>query len=209
MNMENRITRKIDLEQNDGLSSFDWLHAQQTHNVYEVFYNFLDEQKPARILEIGTALGGFTQFLKLVSEEINHPIDILSYDIIEYNWYPDIRAKGIDVRVENVFGENHQEVKQEVIDFIKQEGKTIVLCDGGNKIGEFNILSNFIKSDDFIMAHDYAENSEIFQEKINRKLWNWFEISNNDIESSCIANELEYYNKEVFESVVWTCRRKK
>ena len=208
MSLENKITRKINLEENDGLSSFMGMTAQQTHEVYEVFYNFLNEVKPVRILEIGTALGGFTQFLKWVSEEINHPIDILSYDIYGRSWYDDMINDGIDVRVEDIFTDNYQGVKQEVIDFIQQDGVTVVLCDGGNKIGEFNVLSNFIKSGDFIMAHDYGENKEVFETKINRKLWNWFEISNDDIKDSCVSNNLNYYNKETFENVVWTCRQK-
>ena len=208
MSLENKITRKINLEENDGLSSFMGMTAQQTHEVYEVFYNFLNEVKPVRILEIGTALGGFTQFLKWVSEEINHPIDILSYDIYGRSWYDDMINDGIDVRIEDIFTDNYQRVKQEVIDFIQQDGVTIVLCDGGNKIGEFNVLSNFIKSGDFIMAHDYGENKEVFETKINRKLWNWFEISNDNIEESCVSNNLDYYNKETFENVVWTCRQK-
>jgi hypothetical protein len=208
MSLENKITRKINLEENDGLSSFMGMTAQQTHEVYEVFYNFLNEVKPVRILEIGTALGGFTQFLKWVSKEINHPIDILSYDIYGRSWYDDMIKDGIDVRIEDIFTENYQGVKQEVIDFIRQDGVTVVLCDGGNKIGEFNVLSNFIKSGDFIMAHDYGENKEVFETKINRKLWNWFEISNDNIEESCVSNNLDYYNKETFENVVWTCRQK-
>jgi hypothetical protein len=208
MIFENKITRKINLEENDGLSSFMGMAAQQTHEVYEVFYNFLNEVKPVRILEIGTALGGFTQFLKWVSEEINHPIDILSYDIYGRSWYDDMINSGIDVRIEDIFTDNYQGVKQEVIDFIRQDGVTVVLCDGGNKIGEFNVLSNFIKSGDFIMAHDYGENKEVFETKINRKLWNWFEISNDNIEESCVSNNLDYYNKETFENVVWTCRQK-
>jgi hypothetical protein len=209
MNLNDNITRRINLDENDGLSSFMGLHAQQTDKVYEVFYNFLNKTKPKRILEIGTALGGFTQFLQWVSNEIKHPIDILSYDVVEYTWYKDIIKTGIDIRIKNVFYENYQKVDQEVIDFIQQDGLTLVLCDGGDKIREFNILSKYIKVGDFIMAHDYSENREIFEEKVNRKLWNWFEISNNDIISSCVENNLEYYDKDTFENVVWTCRQKK
>ena len=79
MNFNEEITKKINLEENDGLSSYMNMAAQQNHNVYEVFYNFLNEVKPKRILEIGTALGGFTQFLNKVSKESNLNINILSY----------------------------------------------------------------------------------------------------------------------------------
>lgn len=209
MNLEQLITKRIDLIKNDGLSSFNGMAAQQTHEVFEVFSNFLKEIKPKRILEIGTALGGFTQFLDLISKENNLDIDIRTYDIHEMNWYKDLRLLGIDVRIENVFADDYKSVKQEVVDFIRKEGTTLVLCDGGNKVGEFIILSNYIKKGDFILAHDYAENRKIFEEKINRKIWNWFEISNEDIYGAVSKNNLEYYNKDIFEGVVWTCRQKK
>jgi 23S rRNA U2552 (ribose-2'-O)-methylase RlmE/FtsJ len=209
MILEDKVTKKVDLENNDGLSSFMGLAAQQTHNVYQVFYDFLKYVRPKRILEIGTALGGFTQFLKVVSDENELNIDILSYDIHEMNWYKDIISKGIDVRVENVFDVEWKSVKQDVIDFIQQDGVTIVLCDGGNKIGEFNILSNYIKQGDFIMAHDYGENKEVFEDKIKGKIWNWLEIQDGDIKDSCESNNLESYDKDVFDNVVWVCKIKK
>jgi hypothetical protein len=209
MDFDNKITRRINLQENDGLSSFMGMHAQQTHNVYEVFYNFINDVKPTRILEIGTALGGFTNFLKWTSLDLDIKIDILSYDIVYHGWYDDMISNGIDIRVENIFSENYQNLKQEVIDYIQEDGITIILCDGGYKIGEFNILSKYLKVGDFILAHDYCENSEIFKEKIYEKIWNWHEISNNDIEDACINNNLIYYNKNIFENVVWTCRTKK
>lgn len=208
MNFEELITKKINLDINDGLSSFNGMAAQQTHEAFQVFRDFLLETKPKRILEIGTALGGLTQFLNWVSKENNLGIEILTYDIYEMNWYKDLRDSGIDVRVENVFTNDYKDVKQEVVDYIRQEGITIVLCDGGNKVGEFNILSKFIKSGDYILAHDYAENRKIFEEKINHKVWNWLEISDKDVSEACLENNLEYYNKDVFENVVWTCRKK-
>lgn len=62
MNIE--ITKKIDLTLSDIHSSVFGMDAQQHHDAYEVFYKFILDIKPHRILEIGTARGGFTQFLK-------------------------------------------------------------------------------------------------------------------------------------------------
>lgn len=200
--------KKINLENNDGLSAYMNLASQQNHNVYEIFYNFLNEIKPKRILEIGTALGGFTQFLKNVSDESELNIDILSYDIHRMDWYQSMVKPGLDIKVENVFDEHYLTVKQEVIDFIQQDGITIVLCDGGNKVGEFNILSNFIKEGDFIMAHDYVDTRENFNQNYDRKIWNWHEISESDISIACDRNNLKPYNKVIFDSVVWVCKTK-
>jgi cephalosporin hydroxylase len=208
MNFNEEITKKVNLIMNDGLSSYMGMASQQNHNVYEVFYNFLNEIKPKRIIEIGTALGGFTQFLKKVSNESQLDINILSYDIHEMTWYRDMIQNGIDVRVENIFDSNYQSVKQEVIDFIQQDGVTLVLCDGGNKVGEFNILSDYIKEGDFIMAHDYVDTRENFNENYYEKIWNWHEISESDIDRACERNNLKSYNKEIFDSVIWVCKIK-
>lgn len=208
MNIKEKITRKNNLEENDGLSFYENFACQQNHNVFEVFYEFINNIKPKRILEIGTALGGFTQFLKKVSDDSDLNITILSYDICEKSWYKDLINQGIDVKVENIFDSNYTVVQESVIDFIKRDGTTIVLCDGGNKIGEFNLLSNYIKTGDFILAHDYIDNSENFIQNYSKKIWNWHEISDYDIKDACDRNNLKSYNKEKFDSVVWVCKIK-
>ena len=208
MNIQENITRLTNLEENDSLSAFRGHTAQQSHNVYQVFYDFILEVKPNRILEIGTALGGFTEFLKIITDELNLDTKILSYDISERQWYHQMIEKGIDVRVENIFNEDWTGVKQEVVDFVQQDGTTIVLCDGGWKIGEFNVISKYIKNGDFILAHDYAENKEVFESKILNKIWNWHEIADSDISEASEENNLKIYEKDRFENVVWTCRRK-
>jgi hypothetical protein len=208
MEIHNNITKYTDLSNDDSLSAFKGHTSQQFHGAYEVFYEFIKEVRPNRILEIGTALGGFTNFLKIVCDELNLNTNIRSYDINKHPWYDEMVDSGIDVRVENIFTERFLDMDQEVKDYINQEGITIVLCDGGWKVGEFNLISKYIKSGDFILAHDYAENREIFDEKIYGKIWNWFEISDSDIHQSTVDNNLEIYKKDTFEGVAWTCRKK-
>jgi cephalosporin hydroxylase len=208
MNITENITKKSNLIENDSLSAFKGNAAQQYHGVYEVFYEFIKNTKPKRILEIGTALGGFTQFLRMVCDHIKLDTKILSYDINSRPWYSDMIKNNIDVRVEDVFSNNYTEVNDFVKNFIKEDGVTLVLCDGGNKIGEFNLLSNFIKSGDFIMAHDYAHDKEVFNKNINGKIWNWLEIQESDITQSCQNNNLISYMNEEFSSVVWVCKIK-
>jgi cephalosporin hydroxylase len=208
MEIKENITKYTDLSANDSLSAFKGHSSQQFHGVYEVFYEFIKEIKPKRILEIGTALGGFTQFLRVVCDHIGIDTKIISYDINARPWYNDMVKNNIDVRVENVFTENYVDVDDFVKNYIKEDGITLVLCDGGNKIGEFNLLSNFIKSGDFIMAHDYAYDKEYFEKNINGKVWNWLEIQESDIIQSCQKNNLKPYMEEEFSSVVWVCKIK-
>ena len=208
MNIQENITKFTNLEENDSLSAFRGHTAQQSHNAYQVFYDFISEVKPNRILEIGTALGGFTEFLKIITDELNLNTTILSYDISERPWYYQMVEKGIDVRVENIFNEDWDGVKQEVVNFIQQEGVTIVLCDGGWKIGEFKVLSKLIKEGDYILAHDYSYDKITYEKEIKNKIWNWCEITEQDIEESVIENNLISYNQDKFSQAVWVCKVK-
>lgn len=209
MNVEEHITRKTNLEANEGISGFKHYAAQQNHNAYRVFYNFIKEVAPAQILEIGTALGGFTDFLNEVRESLKLNTKILSYDIYDKPWYDEMREKGIDIRVESIFlNEKEDSFREETINFIKNSGTTIVLCDGGHKIREFNVCAEYLKPGDFMLAHDYAKDSKTFEEVINQKIWNWHEIEEKDIEESCIKYNLRDYNQIIFNNVAWVCKQK-
>lgn len=203
------ITRESKLAEHDSLSSYLGHAAQQNHYAYEAFYNLLNEVKPSRILEIGTAMGGFTMFLKLTCNDLRLNIPILSYDIHGRQEHSTLIESGVDVRIENVFNDNYSEVKQEIIDYIQQDGTTLVLCDGGWKIGEFNLLSKFIKQGDIIMAHDYASTTDYFNNHINLKFWNWLEIQDSDIQGAVSNNNLEPFMQEQFTQAVWVCKIKK
>lgn len=209
MYKEENVTRKSNLELSDSISAYNQHAAQQNHFAYKIFYDFIETVKPSRILEIGTAMGGFTMFLHEVCKEYELNTVIRSYDIHGRHSYQDMINLGVDVRVENIFNDNYTEVSQEVIDFINEPGTTIVLCDGGYKIGEFNLLANYIKSGDFILAHDYARDAEYFAENINMKYWNWHEIQDSHIEAACELNELLPYNQDEFDTCVWVCKVKK
>jgi hypothetical protein len=58
MNFNRLITKKIDLQSNDGLSIYFNFDSQQHRNVYQTFHDFLIKVRPKKILEIVTALGG-------------------------------------------------------------------------------------------------------------------------------------------------------
>lgn len=207
-NAEN-ITKKSNLEVSDSLSAYLGHSAQQNHYAYETFFKLIQEIKPSRIIEIGTAMGGFTLFLKMCCNDLELNTDIISYEINGRDSYDFIREHNIDVRVKNVFFENYSGVEQEIIDLILEEGVSIVLCDGGHKISEFNLLSKYLKPNDIIMAHDYAANTQYFDETIKNKYWNWLEISDSDIQDAVTSNNLHPYMQDEFNKAVWVCKIKK
>lgn len=206
--MQIKVTKQVDLINNDAISIVSGQGAQQHHNAYQVFYDFIRKAAPNRILEIGTAKGGFISFLKECTNDLGMDTDIRSYDIKDRPVYNKFRSKGIDIRIKNIFDADYTRCDSEVTDYIKNDGVTIILCDGGNKIKEFNLLSKYLKNNDYILAHDYAESLEIFNSSIKFNIWNWCEITSHDVSHAAKENNLEYYDKEVFERVAWTCRKK-
>jgi cephalosporin hydroxylase len=187
------------------------LVAQQHEDAFNVFKTFLNEIRPSQILEIGTAGGGFTLFLRDYLNEIGlSESKIRSYDINHIEYYNSIINQNVDIRIENIFDNSHMKIKDDCLinEFIEQIGVTLVLVDGGYKIGEFKALSGLLKVGDFIMAHDYSSDLDYFNEYINQKIWNWCEITDSYIEESCNIHNLEKYKPEEFQQVVWTCRKK-
>jgi hypothetical protein len=205
-----KITREPDLSQNLGLLIYNdnWA-AQQNIYAVEVFETLLKSEKFDRVLEIGTSLGGLTFILHDIKTNLQQNFAIKSYDILDRPVeYGRLRDLGVDITVSNPFDIDYSNPKSDVIDFIRNEGRVLVLCDGGNKIKEFNCLSRFLKTNDVIMAHDYAFNSNDFEHNINRKYWNWHEISDSDISEACTTYNLVPFMQEEFSKAVWACRIK-
>lgn len=138
------------------------------------------------IIEIGTYNGGLTSWFadnkkencKLVSFDIDGSINTTN-------------RSDIDFRVENCFD---NKTFLDIVNLIQRDGKTLVLCDGGNKEKEFNTFSEYLKSGDVIMAHDYMENEDEWQFKTN--FWQWPYAA--DTRFSNIKNTIEKNNLSPF-----------
>jgi hypothetical protein len=198
-------TKQADLEQNQGTSCYLNYGAQQNSNVFQIFYDFFKEVNPSRILEIGTGYGGLTIFLGIASDDLGLTTNIRTYDPTDYGVI--FENKNIDARRDNIFPGHWQYLEdREVIDYIQQDGITIIMCDGSFKKAEFPCLAQYLKVGDFIMAHDYAENQAKFDEMIYKKVWNWMEITRADVQESMTKYNLAKYKPEIFEDrAAWIC----
>jgi predicted O-methyltransferase YrrM len=174
--------------------------------------------KPSQVLEIGTSYGGLSLMIRDVLDKVElHSSKFRTYDVMETNryWLEEAIKSGadIDFRIKNVFNQPYsdllEEHTEEIREYIQRDGVTIVMCDGGSKKNEVNILSKFLKPGDVIMAHDYAPNSQYFEEHINNRVWNWHEIQDSHIEDVVNKYSLEPYLQEDFQEVVWVCKKKK
>lgn len=208
------ITKKSNPLISDPISCYREVCSQQNHNAFEVFYNFIATVRPSTILEIGTGMGGFTAALQSFANELYIPTKIRTYDVLPPRYQQTLVNLGVDVRIEDAFTDpvtNKQYttyVDPEVISFIKQEGVTLVICDGKSKINEFRILSEHLKVGDFILAHDYYENMEVFDKKMKYNIWNWNEICMEEILEPIQKNNLVEYKKDTFNNVAWICAKK-
>lgn len=182
----------------------------QHDEIYQPIKTLFQKIQPKRILEIGTASGGLTILIRdILDELLLYNTKIKTYDIIKNHYIEN--NHNLEAITKNIFNHSYQtlECEEEILEFINMSGPTIVLCDGGSKKNEFNLLAPFLKSGDIIMAHDYAPNQLFFEEKIKNKIWNWLEIQDSDINQICEKEELYDYMRDEFINVVWVCKQKK
>jgi hypothetical protein len=179
--------------------------AAQHQDFFGVFSRFLLEQNFTHILEIGTYSGGLTLFLKDASPKSK----VLTFDVKEFPTHEILKTTGIQVEIRNIFDNDFLSVTDvTACNFLKEGGKKLILCDGGNKIKEFNCLCKYMNTGDFIMAHDYSVSREYFQSHIQGKVWTGCEITETDIEECSNSTHLIHYNQEEFQKIVWVCKTK-
>jgi hypothetical protein len=189
------------------------LISQQHRNFIPVFEKFFSQVKPANIVEVGTGQGGTALALNNVLKNLNYPYTYVTYDVINLGQFQQLRDDGIVVRCCNLFNDDYKGIKESNYDEIKNNiqkpGTTLLMCDGGNKINEVNLLADLLKPGDFIMAHDYSETKEYFETHIKASNeWLWCEITFADIEEAMNRNRCVPYMQDEFQSVVWMCRQK-
>lgn len=196
----------------NGGFAYGYLFMSQHQNTPNVFAEFLADLKPSRILEIGTFHGGLTLLLRDIMDNIGlQDNTILTYDVDEQEFLkPLVKDRNVDVRTKNLFDYNNNsfinnEAKEELQSFIQSDGISLVLCDGGCKRCEYNIIAPLLKVGDIIMAHDYAPNEEYFEKYIKNKIWDWMEINDNDINN---IEGFDFFYQHTMQQIAWLCRIK-
>lgn len=195
--------------------AYGYLFISQNPFAEEMFTGLLNLVKPSRLLEIGTLHGGLTLMLRDIMDKIGLlDSPIRTYDINDQEFLkPLINKRKIEVYTENLFNNEYNDwidtnSKNKTKNFIQSDGVTIVLCDGGCKKCEFNLLAPLLKKGDIIMAHDYAPNMDYFNENIKDKIWDWLEIQDSDINNSVLDNNLYPYYQEIAQNAAWCCKIK-
>lgn len=199
----------------EGGFAYGYLFISQHRDSPKVFSELLELVRPARILEIGTFHGGLTLLLRDILDEIGLVDNIIrTYDIHEQEFLkPLVIDRKVEVVTKNLFNNdysdwNTDDDKNEIDSLIRQDGVSLVLCDGGCKKCEFNLLAPLLKKDDIIMAHDYAPDNEYFEKYMKDKIWNWHEIQDSDIIDISENCKIQSFYQEMLQNIAWCCRRR-
>lgn len=191
-----------------GAFLYQGLHTtQQVENIKDFFEQLLEKENFDIIIELGTSFGGLTYIIDDIVKEKRLTHNIHTFD---FSYKPYVN----DYLVERgcvyyTLDEREEIYKETVVGLLKNNGKSLLLCDGGNKVQEFNRYSEFLKPGDVIMAHDYCYDLTTFEKEIKNKFWNWFEISFLDISDSVKNYNLDNYKSVDFKNAAWACFQKK
>jgi len=198
----------------DGGYAYKCLFMAQSRSVEEFFRILFDEIQPTTVVEIGTFHGGLTLLMRdILDELLLSSTSIITYDINNQEFLkPLVINRNVSIRTHNLFSDDYtsfrnQDTEQEIKNILSID-RCLVLCDGGCKKCEFNLISPLLKQNDIIMAHDYAPNESIFNRDIKDRVWDWMEIEDNDINDSCTKFNLIPFKQELAQQSAWLCRIK-
>ncbi len=174
------------------------IFSQQNKNFYPAFEKLFAQENIARVLEIGTATGGFIRAVRDLTNA-----EIVTYDIKETKHKATLEENNITVKVQSAFDDFDF-----IEDYISRKNQVLVICDGGNKPKEFEVFSRLLKPGDIIMAHDYSRDEELYRVYIKENVWRWCEIQYKDIALPVIEQNLQPILTEEFQEAAWTCWKK-
>ena len=170
----------------------------QLPSTLDFLTKIISENNFETIIEIGSNRGGLTLWL---NDNKNLNSKIYSFEI--FPEVPLFKDEDIDgsLIIGDVFSED---CKQLIISLLKEKKQCLILCDGGDKIKEFNLFAKFLKRNDVIMLHDYCDDIEEYQTIQKQTGWETPAESNlNSILETIEFNNLEKYNYNLGKQSLW------
>ena len=154
--------------------------------------------KPNIVIELGTSVGGFSCLLGLTCASLEIPF--VTYDIRPID-NPNFTSHGVHSRCIDVLSDDGiSEIK--LMLGADRNRKAILLCDGGNKIKEFNTFGGMLSSGSIIAAHDFIDGDTGILS------WAWSEINIPAISKCVDDNQLVRYKPEWLTSAAWLAYKK-
>jgi hypothetical protein len=182
-----------------------WMSQNQNGPIVfdTIFKHFINQDiKIGRIIELGTAHGGLSVLFGIFA--LSYGCKYITYDIFDTPNYKDLFNRlSVDFRQRDIFSS-----EKEIAEEIQSDGVTILFCDGGNKIKEFNLFSQYLKSGDVILAHDYSKDKETHENYMRNNIWSFHEIDYNSISDAVKNNNLEPFMSQIAEKAAICCFKK-
>lgn len=176
-------------------------HAAQNTFVFEML-DKLDQLTSSNvdvIIEIGTFYGGLTKTLQ--DHHISNNATIYTYDI--HDSLVSEEGGNINFIRKDIF-EDVDTIKNNI-----RNKKTVILCDGGDKIKELQVFAPLLSKGDFILCHDFAENAHLYANGIRDVYWCACEVTMDErVVEAININNLIKHNHDCFTKSVWLCLEK-
>ena len=172
-----------------------WSHAFEIH-------------PPRRVLELGTAGGGFTTALAVHAWNLEPRAAVHTWDFClpSEKYAPLAAFLGVHFHVADIW-ESEAEIRQ----LIASPGVTYLLCDGGDKARELATFASSCKPGDIIAAHDYDTFADAGAHAVRMEArpWQWHEITSAHGDAVAAAHNLESWRQDVFDDAGWLVYRKR
>ena len=210
--------------------SFFGCYMQQTPNAVLSLNRLLNAENFDTIIELGTHDGGLSSLFALyclgsrMFAQAEDPREPSLYKNNTHHKSPkqfytfdyvlrDIPRTNLLLQMGTVFKKidflNDKSNIEYIGGLIRDGRRTLVLCDGGDKPKEFRLFAPFLKSNDIIMAHDWAATEEDYVRVKEARIWYGWETKWEWIKEACESNHIEQIYQEEFDRSVWFCGRKR
>jgi cephalosporin hydroxylase len=156
----------------NGHINFYGLNIGQNRYSINTLSVILENYEPKTIIEYGCGNGGLTILFAiygLIKGGVVHAFDL--NDCGEH-----IKLLRLFDNV-TFYKEDYFSQGEMIKRFIAGGGKTLVFCDGSDKLKELEMTVPFLKVNDIILAHDYAMTEQIYADEIKDVYWSWHELS--------------------------------
>jgi len=157
---------------------FFGLRMQQSMLGVVTLAELLNEEKPKRVIELGTGAGGLS--LLLESWCLRHKAEFATYDKEQPERHATLYPSGGLWQHGNFW----KLMPPVLLGKWESPGKTLLLCDGGNKPKEVNEYAPVLRVGDIVGVHDYCVSLEVFRDIRWKGGWRSCEVTWADIEDA-------------------------
>lgn len=183
----------------EGNCAFLGLRMCQNRLAVPVLSYVLETGGFAQVIELGTQLGGLSVLLGLQCKLLGAQMHTIDRE--DRTLYPELLNDfGVTCHRLDLFSAEGNAL---VEGLVKQAGRTLLLCDNGDKAREFALFAPCLKSGDVIGAHDYHPDGDY-----DAKRWAWHELHDSEVAAVCDRENLLPYLAEDAIQAAWLLRVK-